>query len=52
MNMEKVVIDYPFLLGFDLSNANGYAEYQEFMDGVMSGKVVLNGIAERVLRRE
>ena len=46
---KKIVIDFPFLLGFDLSNANGYAEYQDFMDAVMSGKVDLNGIPQRVL---
>lgn len=47
--MEKIRIDYPFLLGFDLSNANGYNEYQEFMDAVLSGKVDLNGIPYRIL---
>lgn len=51
--MIKVLkVDYPFLLGFDLSNANGYNEYQEFMDALMSGKVDLNGVLFRVLRRQ
>lgn len=42
-------IDFPFLLGFDLSNANGYNDYCLFMDMLISGKVVY-GMVERVLR--
>ena len=50
--MEKLVVDCPFLLGFDLSNANGYHEYQDFMNAVLSGEEKIYGFRFKILRRK